>query len=45
MIAAIWGVLIWKEFKGASRGTLVMIAAMFVLFLIGLILLVAAMLQ
>ena len=44
MIAAIWGVFIWKEFKGASKGTLVMIAAMFVLFLTGLVLLVTAML-
>ena len=44
MIAAIWGVFIWKEFKGASRGTLVMIAAMFVFFLTGLVLLVTAML-
>jgi glucose uptake protein len=44
MIAAIWGVFIWKEFKGASRGTLAKIAAMFVLFLSGLVLLVTAML-
>jgi len=44
MIAAIWGVFVWKEFKSASRGTLAMIAAMFVLFLAGLVLLVTAML-
>ena len=44
MIAGIWGVFIWKEFKGASKGTLVMIAAMFVFFLTGLVLLVTAML-
>ena len=44
MIAAIWGVFIWKEFKGATKGTVAMIAAMFVLFVSGLILLVAAML-
>jgi glucose uptake protein len=44
MIAAIWGVFIWKEFKGASKGTWGMIAAMFVFFLTGLILLVTAML-
>jgi glucose uptake protein len=42
MIAAIWGVFIWREFKGASRGTLAMIATMFVFFLTGLILLVTA---
>jgi len=44
MIAAIWGVFIWKEFKGATRGTIAMIAAMFVLFVTGLVLLVTAML-
>jgi glucose uptake protein len=44
MIAAIWGVFIWKEFKGASKGTAAMIAAMFLLFLTGLVLLVRAML-
>jgi glucose uptake protein len=44
MIAAIWGVFIWKEFKGASKGTVAMIAAMFVFFLTGLVLLVTAML-
>jgi glucose uptake protein len=44
MIAAIWGVFIWKENKGASAGTKVMIAAMFVFFLAGLVLLVTSML-
>lgn len=44
MIAAIWGVFIWKEFKGASKGTVAMIAAMFVFFITGLVLLVTAML-
>lgn len=45
MIAAIWGVFIWKETKGSSRGTQMLIAAMFVCFLSGLILLVTSMLQ
>lgn len=45
MIAAIWGVCIWKETKGASRRVQVMIGAMFVFFLAGLILLVESMLQ
>ena len=45
MIAAIWGVCIWKETKGASRGTQVMIGFMFAFFLTGLILLVTAMLH
>lgn len=40
MIAAIWGVFIWKEFKGAPKGTNGMIALMFALFLGGLILLI-----
>lgn len=44
MIAAIWGVFIWKEFRGATTGTRTMIAAMFVLFMSGLTLLVTAML-
>ncbi len=44
MIAAIWGVFIWMEFKGASKGTLAMIEAMFAFFLAGLVLLVTAML-
>jgi glucose uptake protein len=43
MIAAIWGVFIWKETKGASRATQMMIAAMFVFFLSGLMLLVRSM--
>jgi glucose uptake protein len=43
MIAAIWGVCIWKETKGASRGTQVMISAMFLFFLTGLIMLVTSM--
>ena len=36
MIAAIWGVFVWKEFKGANRGTNYLLMAMFVLFLVGL---------
>jgi glucose uptake protein len=42
MVAAIWGVFIWKEFKGAPKGTNGLIAAMFVLFIAGLVLLVVA---
>lgn len=45
MIAAIWGVFVWKEIKGASRATNMMIVAMFVFFLAGLSLLVRSMLQ
>ena len=45
MIAAIWGVFIWKETKGASKGTQIMIAAMFICFLSGLMMLVSSMVQ
>ncbi len=36
MVAAFWGVFIWKEFKDAPAGTSGMIAAMFALFIVGL---------
>ena len=36
MIAAIWGVFIWKEFKGASKGVYGLLALMFALFVAGL---------
>ena len=42
MVAAIWGVFVWKEFRGAPRGTGVMLTAMFLLFISGLSLLVFA---
>ena len=42
LIAALWGVFIWKEFKGASAGTKRLIAAMFLCFLAGLGLVIAA---
>jgi glucose uptake protein len=42
MIAAFWGVFIWKEFKSAPKGTNGLIAAMFALFLAGLILIIVA---
>jgi len=38
VVAILWGVLVWKEFKGAPKGTNSILASMFVLFLIGLIL-------
>jgi len=43
LIAAVWGVFIWKEFKGAPKGTNAMIAAMFLLFVCGLSMLVLSM--
>lgn len=36
MVAAFWGVFIWKEFKDAPAGTSMMITAMFALFFVGL---------
>ena len=40
MIAAVWGVFIWKEFKGAPKGTNWMLVSMFAMFIAGLSLLV-----
>ena len=42
MIAAIWGVFIWKEFKGAPKRVYGLLAFMFVLFIAGLGCIVAA---
>lgn len=36
MIAAIWGIFVWKEFKGATRFIKVLLGCMFVLFIAGL---------
>lgn len=36
MIAAIWGVFIWKEFKGADKRTNLLLGFMFLFFLAGL---------
>jgi len=36
MIGALWGVFIWKEFKGAPQGTNGLLAAMFLFYLLGL---------
>jgi len=42
MVAAAWGVFVWKEFAGAPKGTGGLIAAMFACFLTGLGLIVFA---
>jgi glucose uptake protein len=42
MVGAVWGVFIWKEFKGAPPGTNRLLAAMFLLYLIGLGVLIAS---
>ena len=42
LVAAIWGVFVWKEFAGAPKGTNKMLAAMFIFFIVGLSLIVIA---
>ena len=42
LIAALWGVFIWKEFKGASKSVDTLIFFMFLAYLAGLVLLVYA---
>ncbi len=42
LVAAFWGVFIWKEFKGAPAGTSRLLALMFTAFVIGLTLIVVA---
>lgn len=42
LVAAIWGVFVWKEFKGAPKGTNKLLAAMFVFFIVGLTLIIIA---
>jgi glucose uptake protein len=36
MVSAIWGVFVWKEFKGAGRGVNLLLALMFLFFVMGL---------
>jgi glucose uptake protein len=40
MVAAAWGVFIWKEFKGAPKGTNKLIWLMFLCFIAGLVIIV-----
>ena len=42
LIAALWGVLIWREFKNASKAANRPLAAMFIFYLLGLFLIVLA---
>ncbi|OGV68735.1 MAG: multidrug DMT transporter permease [Lentisphaerae bacterium RIFOXYA12_FULL_48_11] len=42
MVGALWGVFIWKEFKGAPEGTNKLLAAMFFFYLLGLGILIAS---
>jgi glucose uptake protein len=42
MVSAAWGVFVWKEFRGATRNVKILLALMFVFFLIGLSLVATA---
>ncbi len=42
VVAILWGVFVWKEFKGAPKGTNKLLAVMFTLFLIGLVVITAS---
>ncbi len=42
MVAALWGVFVWKEFRGARRGTGGLLALMFLGYAAGLALIIAA---
>jgi glucose uptake protein len=42
MVAAVWGVFVWKEFRGASKAVDWLLALMFLLFIGGLAMIVAA---
>ena len=36
LIAALWGIFIWKEFKGSTKTVNILLTLMFVLFILGL---------
>lgn len=38
VVAILWGLFIWKEFKGAPRGTNLILSLMFVFYVVGLVL-------
>lgn len=42
VVAAVWGIFIWKEFRSAPKGTAVVLNIMLMLYLIGLGLIIAA---
>lgn len=42
MVGALWGVFIWKEFKGAGKSVNLLLVSMFVLFTAGLVLIILA---
>ncbi len=42
IVAALWGIFIWKEFRGAPKGTPAVLSGMLIFYLLGLALLVRA---
>ncbi len=42
VVAAVWGIFVWKEFKGAPKNVLVMLNAMLLLYIAGLAMIIAA---
>ena len=42
MMAALWGIVVWKEFKGVTASVFSLLVGMFILFIIGLSLIVYA---
>ena len=42
VVAAVWGIVVWKEFKGAPKGVGTMLSAMLLLYIVGLGLIIAA---
>lgn len=42
LVAAIWGVFVWKEFRNAPKGTSNLLVVMFASFIVGLVLIILA---
>ncbi|EPB6972237.1 multidrug DMT transporter permease, partial [Escherichia coli] len=42
MIAVIWGVFIWREFASAPAGTNKLLLTMFISYIVGIVLIIAA---
>jgi glucose uptake protein len=40
VVAALWGIFVWKEFNGAPKGTNLLLTLMFAFYIIGLVLIV-----
>ena len=40
VVAALWGIFVWKEFRGAPKGTNLLLSLMFGCYLVGLVLIV-----